>query len=131
MSGLGGNPPEPGPIRLLTIPKNKPHSIMDCHCCVFDLGKNSKRSEDWETNSYCVPVWEKSPKRPLQIRIRRTRVYEIDARLRIRRRPCAAQQGNYRCGQPPPVNLNLIVSIERKPLALANLKLMAYSQSRL
>ena len=100
MSGLGGNPQassEPDPIRLLTIPTRydyKPHSIMDCHFCAFNLGKNSKMSEDWEANSYRVLFWKKSAKRPLQIRIqiriRRTGVCETDARLRIRRWPCAA-----------------------------------------
>ena len=64
MSGLGGNPQcssEPDPIRLLTIPTkhdDKPHSIVDCHFCAFNLGKNSKMSEDWETKSHCVPFWK-------------------------------------------------------------------------
>ena len=100
MSGLGGNPQsssEPDPIRLLTISimyDFKSHSIIDCHSCAFHLGKNSKMSEDWEASSHCVLFWEKSAKRPLQIRIqiriRRTGVCETDARLRIRRWPCAA-----------------------------------------
>ena len=75
MSGLGGNPQsssEPDPIRLLTIPirdDSKPHSIIDCHCCAFNLGKNSKMSEDWDANLHRVLFWTKSTKRPLQIRI--------------------------------------------------------------
>ena len=128
MSGLGGNPQsssEPDPIRLLTISiryGSKPHSIINCHCCAFNLGKNSKMPANWEANSHCVLFWKKSAKRPLQIRIqiriRRTGVCEIDARLRIRRWPCAAQRGDHRCWQTP-VNLKLIASIEGQPLALA------------